>query len=228
MTMKKIAFVLMVLCTLGFNSCSYDKVDASYNENAAGVCISSPIEAFIDKFIVMEDSQYVITASLEDALRLGLTEQEFDEVSREIEKGNAMIAETIDYYSKCEDVKSITVVDLNKTPKYEEQDVVTRADTTVIMPSGTIYTMGKEKQSHVFWAPIPMNYVSFDGYSYTALLAVMTYTTNSFGAIFMGSKIGNYGGPTLVQVGASNTICTVTFQTTDSTGGKCFYKGVYQ
>ena len=135
MTMKKIAFVLMVLCTLGFNSCSYDKVDASYNENAAGVCISSPIEAFIDKFIVMEDSQYVITASLEDALRLGLTEQEFDEVSREIEKGNAMIAETIDYYSKCEDVKSITVVDLNKTPKYEEQDVVTRADTTVIMPS---------------------------------------------------------------------------------------------
>ncbi len=70
-----------------------------------------------------------------------------------------------------------------------------------------------------------MTQVSFLGYSYTALLAVMTFTTKSFGAVFTGTQVGNYGNFTLVPVGASNTYCTVMFQTTDSTGGKCFYQG---
>ena len=223
--MKRIAFILMVLCTLSFNSCSYDNVGVSYNENAKRVSIPSPIESFIDKFIVMEDSRYVITASLDDALSLGLTEAQFMEISQEIEKGNQMIAEIVDYYSQCEDVTSITIIDLNKAPTHKEVKAETRADTPVVMPSGNLYTIGQEQASNVFWAPTEMTKVSFDGYSYTALAAVMTYTTKAFGAVYTGTKVGNIGGPTLVPVGASNTFCTVIFQTTDSTGGKCFYQG---
>lgn len=223
--MKRITSILMVLCTLGFISCSYDKDEVIYNENAKRVSIPSPIESFIDKFIVMEDSRYVITANLDDALSLGLTEAEFIEISKEIEKGNQMIAEIVDYYSQCEDVTSIAVIDLNKTPKHQGVKADTRADAAVVMPSGNLYTMGQEQASNVFWAPTEMTQVSFDGFSYTAPLAVMIYTTRAFGAVFTGTKIGNYGGPTLVPVGASNTFCTVMFQTSDSTGGKCFYQG---
>lgn len=126
--MKRIAFILMVLCTLSFISCSYDKDEVSYNENAKSVSIPSPIESFIDKFIVMENSRYVITASLDDALSLGLTEAEFIEISKEIEKGNQMIAEIVDYYSQCEDVTSITIIDLNKAPKQKDLKTETRAE----------------------------------------------------------------------------------------------------
>lgn len=222
--MRRNVFVY-AMCISLLVGCSKDSLEIG---NSQQCILPLHLQTFIESCLVFENDQYSISADREDAENMGVSKAEYDELYAEMQKANSMIINMKEEYATDPDIKTVKFVDLNKSRNGDYG--ITRSDESatvpVVMPSGSLFTIGLEQASSTCWAPYGMRAVEFNCFSYSALLAFMTVTTQTQGEVISGLKVGNLGGAVEVNVAASNTNCKVTFQTTDSTGGKCYWKGV--
>lgn len=57
--------------------------------------LSQPLQTLVDKYIIFEDEKYYLTITKPEAIRMGVTEEEYEQVYSSIEGANKILKEQI-------------------------------------------------------------------------------------------------------------------------------------
>lgn len=222
--------ILIIVC-----SCS-KSIDDNFNSME-----KQKAEALLfieNKLIVMEDNQYSITISKEEALEYGISNDVYEIVLKEVVKANELINSIIKEaktkslngdaiivedctYDEIEIVGDFPVVKTNS--EGETGNIGGGIGTGTNLPSGLIKTSGVGFEYNSCYAPSRMSSEYAHCYSNVAPLPAHVVTTTTLGSTVTKSRMGS--GYLTVDLSASNTSCSVGFSTTDSFGGQCAWKG---
>ena len=183
------------------------------------------IHPLIDnQYVAYVDDQYVITISKEEALEIGITCEQYEQLDSALREGNKLLKSVIEECQQSS--KKVTT----RTLQYDDVMINTRTLKTRTesgatgLPSGVLETMGQEAASTGLDLPIEMRSVVCNCYARAALLPMHVVTTSSFGDTQIGSKLG-YSVNIQVNFSANNTVGGITYRTTDSNGGICAWQG---
>lgn len=160
----------------------------------------------------LKNDSYSLDLTLEKALEMGISKKDFDYVTEEIRKTNERIK-----VIKSEENHELVLID----PQSVSEEVLKQT-----MPSGQLSSNGQEQVGDAFFAPYAATNVNFQCKGGGALTPVYTCRTKALGGWKSKSAVGNPISWTSIDVGldASNISVSITFQTTDSNGGKANWK----
>ena len=171
------------------------------------------------EYLSLVDNQYVLNLTQEEAILLGISDFDYQRITKEIKCTNAEILKHLDDPNFI-----ITEPNAQNEDDTEIPLVSTRIKTkTEVSSPRTIQTSGQEVGTDGGWAPMEAKEVHFNCFTYAAIAPIYQVTTKSLGHTFAKSQVGVIGKNILivVPIAASNTDVTVTFQTSDSNGGMC-------
>jgi hypothetical protein len=158
----------------------------------------------------LKNDSYSLDLTLEKALEMGISKKDFIYVTEEIRKTNERIQ-----VIKGEENHELVLTD----PKSIEALQQT-------MPSGQLSSNGQEQVGDSFFAPYAATNVNFQCKGGGAPTPFYTCRTKALGGWKSKTVVGNPVSWTSIDVGldASNISVSITFQTTDSNGGKANWK----
>lgn len=160
----------------------------------------------------LKNDSYSLDLTLEEALEMGISKKDFDYVTDELRKTNEQIQ-----VIKNEENHELVLTD----PKNLSEEVLKQT-----MPSGQLSSNGQEQVGDSFFAPYAATNVNFQCKGGGAPAPVYICRTKALGGWKSKSVIGHPTAWTPIDVGldASNISVSITFQTTDSNGGKANWK----
>lgn len=229
---KKIISLITLIAPLFFFSCTSDSIEdfeyMNLNEqfmtrSSFDTNIQHPLLA--GRFIEYVDNQYVITISEEDAAKIGVPKEEYDEITESIRRGNEMLKELIDSCnnSGCKLTISTSMYDENTVDDFVP--ILRTTEEITDFPTGRIETNGQESgYSTIDKLPVNMRSVDCHCFSRAALLPMQIVTTSSLGSKQVASGVG----PVVklnVSFAATNVLGSIEYRTSDSNGGICSWKG---
>lgn len=228
--------LLLVLgATMLFYSCSKDEdyVDPVHNEilkTEANVIADADFleipsyQVILYPYLSLDNNQYSLDISKDEALKKGVTESEYDIVMTELNNTNEVISSVeVDEDNSLElfDPKSISI---NKLLEQQKTDKISKTSRKTLQqnPSGYIDTNGQEEGYDSFFAPYGKTYVRFECLSNAALTPAFVCRTKGLSGQWKSvTKVGVLGKATVdVNIDASNINIGLSFRTSDSNGGK--------
>lgn len=185
MKIKTCIFALAVGILIGCSQNSFDEMDeqmtnqvslSSDNLDGSESIAQKPfaseaVQHFMDHYIVPDGYIYKVLLNKSEAMKLGVTSEEYNQICKEVETGNKMIVESIESYNTQENVRSVRIIDgRTNTVIYE---VGNRPDSESIvdipmlkngaeedMPSGTLRASGYSYESTTsFFTTLYMRYI---------------------------------------------------------------------
>ena len=219
MKLRKIFIAIMPII---FFSCTNQIEDDMYDNMRTP---KESIHPLIDNhYVSYIGDQYVITISKEEALEIGVSREEYEQLDSALTEGNRFLKTIIEDCKRSS--KSVT------TKSFQYEDIVmgdfiikTRSEPAGDqLPNGTLESFGQETVSVGLDLPITMKSVICNCYSRAALFPLQIVTTKSFGDTQVGSKVGQ-SVTIQVNFSANNTVGGITYCTSDSNGGLCAWKG---
>lgn len=253
--MKSISLMMFIVAStiFTFYSCSnsLDEEDFSTSNNLNTKVYSSKIEeakalavpiedldnipqnikgkraaaVILSKYISLNDSIYSLDISVEEAKKLGVTENFYYEIVNDLEKSNEAIKEATKNGEKLilPDVKK--EAEDYSNGKLSINSTVTRSGNNGKNQYGSIVTNGNEEGTDAFIPTIDKTYVLFTCRTNAAPIPVYTCKTYIFGGWNSKIKAGTLFTNTEIQVplaaSGSSLAASLYFQTTDSNGGSC-------
>lgn len=220
--MKAIFTFFFVSACLFLNSCTQN-LD---NQGDLGVKIISSYDANLKalSYLKLEGEYYVFNLSMSEAKELGISESDYIRMKKEVEEGNALIAEFKKEFPEAE----FNFVD----PQYMEVDEL---KTSPLLKSRSESGSGTFSVS---LQPYDQNMVSTSKYIPRGIgtlnvacvsvgfFQVFNYSVTTLGEIVAGGGTGlagTYNGT--ITPAASGTVGTFSFKTSNTNGGTCrFYK----
>lgn len=178
-------------------------------------------------YLVLSENKYDLTLTKEDALNLGIPENEYLRMLKEIKIANEKIQEWIDSNK----VFTLTDPQMNSQMDCDIQYVRLKtrgreiSDTDTII-KGNIVTEDQKVGIDGFFALIGVTTVTFTCRANAALTPIYNVTTEAFGQTNAGGGIGVIGRNSVfvVPLAASNVPASVTFQVSDDNGGSCAWE----
>lgn len=175
------------------------------------------------KYLVLNDNQYELHLSKTEAINLGISPEDYDRILDEIAFTNEKIEEHL-----ANTEETLVLID----PQADEENIEVEEDVTRLKTRsesgelrGTITTSGQEIGYGGGFAPLGTKEVTFNCIFFGAILPFYNLTTKAQGEVRTGGGTGLIGKNSVftVMTVASNTSLTVSFQTSDSNGGKCVW-----
>lgn len=181
----------------------------------------------LSDYIVLENNQYKLEISEKDAQKLGIKPYLYESIKNDILSTNEAIQEIMDNGDPIElcDVQAIS-----KAYKKGELNQSDSADkySRVAYPSGNITTSGQEDGTASFKTEYEHTKVLFRCRTNAAPTPIYRCTVKAWGETKVGSKIGNVITTTEITVpiaaSGSGIVAGLTFATSDSNGGYCFWQ----
>lgn len=198
---------------------------------------STALQMLIDDYVMFEGCARKITIGKNEAMALGVTEEEYNGVCESIEWENQNILRMIDECRNNQECKGFVLVDGNRDSIVcmlgdmvsiesldilnDEAPMLKSVTETTRMPSGTLYASLGSMDEAGCWAPWGMSRVECNVYGEPAWSS-HNVTTNFFGKQMTNSHVGN--GQFSVGIAASNTSGSVRYMT-NAQYGKCTWSG---
>lgn len=181
----------------------------------------------LSDYIVLDGNQYRLEISEQDAQKLGVTPYFYDIINKDILATNTAIMEMLE---KGEYIELCDVQAVSKAYKKGELDLSDTSDkySRATYPSGNITTLGQEEGKASFKTEYDHTKVLFRCRTNATATPIYCCTVTAFGVKKIGSKIGNLITTTEITVpiaaSGSGIYADLTFATTDSNGGYCYWK----
>lgn len=181
----------------------------------------------LSDYVMLEGTQYKLDISEQDAQELGVTPYLYEIIKNEILSTNAAIQEIL------ENGDSIELCDIQAISKAYKNGELNLSDnpdkySSVAYPSGNITTSGQEDGTASFKTEYEHTQVLFRCRTNAALSPIYVCTVTSWGEKKVGSKIGTLFTTTEITVplvaSGSGIYAGLTFATSDSNGGSCFWQ----
>lgn len=185
---------------------------------------------FLSECIKVDSAHnFYITITMNEALEMGITKEEYEETSNSINYANAHLEKVLAECAADPKIKKVTITEMK--PNFDIEISRTRKSllrsapegNTEQMPGGTIITYNTLPASTYFFAPMSMKGINCNCFC-SALSGYHYVTTTFFGEKNCSRGIG-YSAQFVVSIAASNTSGTLSYETSSSNGGKCVWVG---
>lgn len=235
--MRKNLIKLSIMVIVLFPSCSkdarYNNIEINnYEYLSDDIDVNNEeeqVNIFIDNHLIeFNGIEYSINKSFEEVEEFGISKEGYDAMTKQILSNNIFLKDIIDDISK-NSTNTILVDDCT----YDKTDNLVAVELNIPIiktlsengniPSGSISTSGQEESGDSFFAPSSISSVDCNCFANVAPAAVHIVKTYSFGVTKVSSRVSN--GNVNVSLAASNITCSISYQTSDSNGGKCSWVG---
>ena len=239
--MKIRVFISLIFACIFSSACSDSFSETYYNQSfktdyslTKSLMSDTQVDAYRlieDGYIEMVDYQYRIKINESEACELGYSILGYRELQSSLDEANKMLDALILSYESDSTVYSYTITDctygkVNIEPVIGIPSVKTSQEGIHIpKPEGRFDVSDNRPYSATFFAPYNMTGVIGECYCKSAPFGINTLSTKTMGMVYTGACV--YVGTITLDVAASNTNVTVTYQTTDSNGGICNWRGRY-
>lgn len=175
---------------------------------------SKDVNKAVAHYLKLKHDEYLLDLSEEEALEMGISKHDFENVIEELENTNEQIKSF-----KAEPNHEVVLFD-PETDASEER---------LQLPSGHLSSVGQEEVGASFFAPFNTSQVRFRCRGNAAPTPAFTCRTVAFGGEHQRTEVGTilYYTDIDVPIAASNTRVQVYFRTTDSNGGVCDWQAMY-
>ncbi len=180
----------------------------------------------LSEYIVLENNQYRLDVSEQEALKLGIASNLYKTIKDEIASTNAIIQKTVENGDTIEmcDVQAVSKAYKNGTLKANDNS---NKYTKAALLSGFIKTDGQEDGTACFKTEYGHKEVLFRCRTHVAPTPIYYCAVSAWGTLKKKTMIGNVLTTTniVVPIAAcgSNITAGLTYATTDSYGGYCFW-----
>ena len=178
------------------------------------------------KIIHFSKNHYYLLCDSEKAAKMGINDSIYDSLQEEIVKTNEMIEEIITNLSS-QGYDNIKITDCT----YDDSETDLKNLERLVppdepqMPHGVLTAPNNSPVCTSIYAPYNQVGVKANCYANASLFAFHAIITTYAGSnAFVASKMGN--GELKVKIAMANTTIGFQYQTTDSNGGICSWKGV--
>lgn len=181
----------------------------------------------LSDYIKLEGNQYKFMISEQEAEKLGVTPHLYETIRDEIVYTNGAIQKSLENGDSIElcDIQAISKAYKNGTLNLSED---TGAYSRVAYPSGNIATVGQEDGTDGFRTEREHTKVLFRCRTAAAPTPMYRCTVTAWGEKKIGSKVGSVFTTTEITVpiaaSGSGVYASLTFATSDSNGGSCFWQ----
>jgi hypothetical protein len=206
------------------------KLELSINKVQVGDVFVEKSIAKASEYIELRNNGYVWNLNRNDALRIGLSREQIEQIRSDIESANQQITiweeQNTPHFLTDPQNKTVFFMNTSESTDITSNPEIIRlktGDESNNMPSGTIFTNGQRWGSAGGWAPIGAKKANYSCRSNAALTPVYNIKLKNFGNERVGGGIGALGVISTFSLSlfASNTSFEVSFATTDSNGGSC-------
>lgn len=234
---KRITGVIVMVCMISFGfvmqGCDNENEqinNLSINKVQVGDVFVEKSIAKASEYIELRNNRYVWNLNRNDAIQIGLSREQIEQIRSDIESANQQIIiweeQNTPHFLTDPQNKIVFFMNTSESTDITSNLEIIRlktGDESNNMPSGTIFTNGQKWGSDGGWVPIGAKKANYSCRSNAALTPVYNVKLKNFGNERVGGGIGALGVISTFSLSlfASNTSFEVSFATTDSNGGSC-------
>lgn len=177
---------------------------------------SKDVGKAVAHYLKLDGDEYLLDLSEEEALELGISKRDYENVLKELESSN-------------ERIQSIKAEPNHELTLFDPETDVSEEQRQQLMASGHLSTVGQEETGTSFYAPRNTTQVRFSCRGNAALTPFFTCKTLALGSEHQRTEVGSnvVYVDIDVPVAASATNVNIYFSTTDSNGGVCDWQSMY-